>query len=274
MNRIHTAFPLLVLAAATSVEGYSEGGGSMSPINMENISIRINGVADIKYQQAADIESYDALARKKGAALAAANQKQLFHGSYGDIRAVVADKLSAAKNEDGTPTYGAPRLTIGSKRVTRVDDLTDGKVTGFHFEDDKGKTYKSDSDVKTEADKAFFDRVCAEQGVEASHFRDLIQTAADENPFNPSRKERSSGPRKIAKTYIATAEEIIKNGAGQAVADIMADKLDRAVDVTGDPESALYNLALAISDNEARERKEREENNKNKYLNMAGAAQG
>lgn len=246
-----------------ATEGGDGAGGTAigypPEANMKDIEIRVNGVGGIKYQEPADIETYDLLAKKPGAALEAANKQQKFHGSYGDIRAALTDAL--VKNGHGTP-----KLTIGKVEVTEVTETKDGKevVTGYQSVDGK-KTFKADSDVKVEADKAFFDRVCAELGVEGSHFKDLIQQVANANPFDPSRKERSSGPRKIAKTYIATAEAIIKEGAHETVAAGLEDLLERSVDVS-DPETRVMVLAAAISDNEARERKEREAQAKDKYL--------
>jgi hypothetical protein len=229
--------------------------------NMMDIEIKVNGVGGIKYQQPADVATYDLLAKRENACRDAANKQQLFHGSYGDIRAAVTGKLVAAG-------HGTPKLFIGKVEVVEVKDAED-KVTGYENVSGAHKSFKADADVKVEPDKAFFDRVCAEKGVDATYFKDLIQDAANENPFDPSRKERASGPRKIAKTYLETAAAIIEAGAHEGVASSLEELLERTIDVS-DPETRLQVLAAAISDNEARERKERDAQAKSKYLALVG----
>ena len=223
------------------------------------IEIRVNGVSGIKYAQPATVEVYDTLAKQPGRCLADACQKQLFHGSYSDIRSGITAALIAAG-------HGKPRLFATAKKIVVTEQFEgegdDAKLTGYV--DDKGKVYKPDTDISYEADKAFFDRVCAEQGVEASAFRDLIQEVADKNPFDPSRKTRTAGPRKIAKAYLEAAQGIVDNGQQAHAATQLADLLDRPVDVS-DPETAVMVLATAIADNELREKREREATLKNKY---------
>lgn len=255
--------------------GSGTGGASAKPHPHDGLSegsladseIRINGVGGIKYRVPASVEAYDTLAKRTGACLDAAVKQQLFHGSYGDIRAGITDKLV----ELG---HGKPRLTIGKVEVAEVFEEKDGKpeLTGYVSTDGKEKKFKSDADVKVEADKAFFDRVCAELGVEATHFADLIQAVADANPFDPSRKQRTAAQRKIAKTYIEAAQGIVDAGdiaINGAVAQL-SELLDRPIDVS-DPETRVMVIATAIADNELREKREREEKLKGKYLAFAGA---
>lgn len=269
----------LTLAAAATCFTRNEatelgdGGGDSTKItvfppeaNMEDIEIRVNGVAGIKYKQPKDIETYDLLAKRSGAALAAANKQQLFHGSYGDIRAAVTAKLVDAG-------YRKPKLFIGKTEVVEIfeGEGKDRKLKGYENVSGSHKEFKVDADVKVEPDKAYFDNICAENDLEPASFKDLIQEAANENGFDPSRKERTSGPRKIAKTYLAAAEQIIAAGdeAVLAVAAQLEENLERTIDVS-DPETRLQVLAAAISDSEAKERREREAQTANKYLSMAG----
>ena len=261
------ALPLLLMAAVREEFVGDNGGGATAPANawmtepdMTPIDIRVNGVSGIKFAQPATVEKYDSLAKVQGRCLADACAKHLFHSAYGDIRSGISAKLV----ETGE---GTPKMWIGKAEVTEVFEGEGDakKLTGYT--DAKGKSYKLDSDVKLEADKAFFDRVCAEKGVEASYFTDLIQSVANANPFDPSRKTRTAGPRKIAKTYLEAAQGIID--AGDAViagaTAQLSELLDRPLD-TSDPETRLTVLATAIADNELREKREREAKTKEKYL--------
>jgi len=258
------ALPTLLMAAT---DGNDLGGGAtlapdawMNEPDMTKVDIRINGVAGIKYATPATVEKYDTLAKSVGRCLSDACAKHLFHSAYGDIRAGITEKLI----KQGV---GTPKLWIGKAEVTETfeGEGDEKKLTGYT--DAKGKTYKADSDVKVEADKAFFDRVCAELGVEPTHFTALIQEVANSVPFDPSRKQRTAGPRKIAKTYIEAAQGIID--AGDAViagaTAQLSELLDRPID-TSDPETRLTVLATAIADNELREKREREAKTKEKYL--------
>ncbi len=272
LNALALIAPLFALARS-EFDGQGGGGGAavaedptawMREADMTGIEIRINGVPGIKYAQPATVEKYDALAKSPGRALSDACSKQLFHGSYGDIRAGITAKL--IENGEGTP-----KMWIGKDEVTEAyeGEGEARKLTGYTGA--KGKTYKLDADVKYEADKAFFDRVCLEKGVEATHFTALIQEVANSIPFDPSRKQRTAGARKIAKTYIEAAQGIIDAGdaAISGVAAQLAEKLERPLDVS-DVETRLMVLATAIADVELAEERERKAQTKNKYLVAAG----
>lgn len=227
------------------------------------VKIRIMGVADLDYAVPATVEAYDTLAKRQGRCLEDAVAKTLFHSSYGVIRAGITKALIEAG-------LGTPKLFATSKKI-EVTEVFEGegddkKLTGYV--DAKGKEYKADTDISVESDKNFFDRVCAEQGVEADHFRDLIQKVCDNNKFDPSVRERGTGQRKIAKTYIAAAQEIVDANAHEGVAQQLSEILNRMVDVS-DPETRVLVLATAISDQEAAERREKEANLKNKYLALS-----
>lgn len=259
-----------LFAIARSAEDATGGGGGaalapdawMKEEGMTPIEIRISGVAGIKYAQPATVEKYDALAKVQGRCLADACSKQLFHGTYGDIRAGITEKLI----KDG---YGTPKMWIGKVEVQETLD-NNKKVTGYVSVDGK-KTFKPDSDVKYEADKAFFDRICSERGVEAASFTSLIQEVANSCPFDPSRKERSSSPRKIAKAYLEAAQGIIDAGneAINGAAAQLSELLDKPLDVS-DKETRLTVLATAISEAELKEKRENEAKLKNKYLSKVG----
>jgi hypothetical protein len=233
--------------------------------SLVDTEIRVNGVSGIKFRVPATVEAFDTLAKRNGAALDAAVKQQLFHGSYGDIRAGITAKLV----EQGV---GKPKMSIGKFEVVEVFETKDDKseLVGYSTVDGK-KSFKLDQEVKIEPDKAFFDRVCAEQGVEPSHYADLIQQVANENPFDPSRKQRAAGARKIAKTYIEAAQGIVDAGelAINGATAQLSELLDRPIDVS-DPETRVMVIATAIADNELREKRERDEKLKNKYMAFAG----
>lgn len=181
----------------------------------------------------------------------------LYHGSYGAIRARVSELLE----ETGT---GTRKSFAGKKEITQTTKELDGKTVKIWVYDN-GKEVKEDADISTETDAQFFLRVCAEAGVEASHFTELVQRATNETPFDVTRKERAFAEKKANKTHLKIATEIADNGALERVANQLGAELGRDIDVTGDRDDAINNLALAIGENERREAEAR----KNKYLAMS-----
>lgn len=196
----------------------------------------------------------------------------LYHGSYGAIRAKVSELLEGtAKDDKGVALVGtdigiAKRESYcGKKLVSRVEKEVDGKTTKvWVFDNGKELTDAQVDTVETETDAKFFLRVCsqAERGIES--FQELIQLAANLVPFDVTRKERSAADKKANKTHIKIATEIADNGALERVAAQLSVDLGVEIDVSGDREDAINNLALAIGANERREAEVR----KNKYMAM------
>lgn len=189
-------------------------------------------------------------------------KQSLYHGSYGAIRAKLCDLLEEKK-------LGVRQSFLGKALVTR-SKKTEGEGEDakevFTWLDAKGKEVPKDKwdDIVTETEAVFFKRVCAERGVEATEFKNLIQQAANECPFDVTRKERTAAAKKAAKGHIKIAMEIANNGGLEKVLTQLGAKLGKTLEVTGDVEVDINTLALAIGENERREADER----KNKYLTM------
>ncbi len=182
----------------------------------------------------------------------------LYHGSYGGIR----DQVSKLAEEKGV---GKRLSFFGKKMVTSEVVEVEGKKTKvWKLENGKQLTDEQADTVETETDAIFFRRICAELGVEPTHFTALVQEAADLVPFDVTRKERTAADKKANKAHLKIAESIFENNAHEVVAKELSDLLEREVDVTGDREEAVNKLALAIGENEKREAALRA----NKYLTM------
>lgn len=186
-------------------------------------------------------------------------KQSLYHGSYGAIRAKVSELLESKE-------HGKRESVVNKKKVIRVDKEVEGKNTKVWVFESTGKELnEAQLDlVETETDAKFFLRICAEKGVEPNSFAALIQEAADLVPFDVTRKERGAAEKKANKTHLKIATEIADNGALERVATQLAVDLGREIDVTGDRDDAINNLALAIGENERREAEVR----KNKYMGM------
>ena len=196
-------------------------------------------------------------------------KQTLYHGSYGAIRAKVSELLEGtAKDANGNVIREgiAKRLSyLGKKLVNKIDKEVEGKTSKvWAFENGKELTESQTEDVETETDAKFFLRICAEQSVEPTAFAELIQLAADLVPYDVQRKERSAAEKKANKTHLKIATEIADNGALERVAQQLSVELGQEIDVSGDREDAINNLALAIGENERREAEVR----KNKYKTM------
>lgn len=186
----------------------------------------------------------------------------LYHGSFGAIRSKVSELLES----EG---HGKRQSMVNKKLVEKFDKPTEeGKtVKAWRFVDTEKELNESQLEkVETETDAQFFMRVCAEKGVDTSSFQDLIQRAANDTPFDVTRKERTAAEKKANKTHLKIATEIADNGALERVATQLSAELGRDIDVSGDREDAINALALAIGENERREAEAR----KNKYLAMGG----
>ena len=208
---------------------------------MKDHKIKPYGI-EINYSIPTTAQEFDELAGREGATLDLAVKQELYHGSYGDIRAEVTEKLIAA---------GYERQALKSEDRESTDAET-GEVTTETVV------------TKWETDAKFFERVCAELDVDASHFSTLVQEAADSCPFDPSRKERVAKAKKVAKTHLAAAQEIADAGALEAVAAKLGERLNITIDVSMGGDLAIENLGRAISLNEANEKKAL----KDKYANL------
>ena len=207
---------------------------------MQDTTIKVLEV-EVNYQTPATSEEFDTLAGKVGATLEMAVKQELFHGAYGDIRSGVADGL----------------IKLGHERKAL-------KTEERESTDEEGNVTTETVVTKWETEAVFFKRICATEGVEPTHFKDLIQEVALATPFDPSKKERSVAAKKIAKTHLECAQAIAAEGGLEHVAGVLADLLSIDVDVSMGGEDAIENLARAISINEQKEKKALA----NKYTNL------
>lgn len=182
----------------------------------------------------------------------------LFHGSYGAIRTKVTELIedrNIAKRD----------WICGKKVVTKTEVEADGKLTKVWYDGDGKALSESQAlTVKIETDAEFFLRVCASQGVEPTSFTELVQEAANLIPFDVTRKERVASEKKASKPLIKMATEIADNGALERVASQLSFDLGIEIDVTGDRDDAINNLAHAIGEDVRREAERR----KSKYSTM------
>lgn len=104
-----------------------------------------------------------------------------------------------------------------------------------------------------ETETKYFDRVCAEQGVERSHYQDLVTEVFNSVELDPTAKERSSKPKKIPATHLELAQEFIDEGKGEALAAFLSKKLGSTV------EASLESLALGLQEKDRREKQEKKD---------------
>jgi hypothetical protein len=178
-------------------------------------------------------------------------KQNLYHGSFGAIRAKITELLEASK-------LGKRENYFKKKVVTKQEDGS--------WLDASGKALATEQvgEIEIETDARFFLRTCAVNGVEPKAYTELVQEATNLVPFDVTRKERAAGEKKANKTHLKIATEIADNGALDRVASQLSADLGYEIDVTGDRDEAINTLALAIGENERREADLR----KNRYLNL------
>jgi hypothetical protein len=225
---------------------------------MKTVDIKLMGVV-LSYAISENAAEYNQLAKAapgEDPCHDDAVNKTLFHGSYGAIRVATAKKLVEA---------GYKRNWMLKNDIVTMEEVEkDGKKVKV-FTNAKGKvlTEAQAAECKLEAEFAFFKRICAELGVEPTHFQTTLQAAADACPFDPSARESTPAEKKAGKTHLKVAQQIADNGAIVQVAASLSNILGRMVDVSN-PETAVTVLALAIGENEAREAAAR----MNKYMTL------
>jgi len=211
----------------------------------------------VSYSVTETAEEFDALAGSTGATHDRAVKQELYHGSYGDIRAAVTAKLEFTEDPNGSPIVSTDPETgedvVSPALFARIPTETKEVETPVEGSE-TGEVTTETVVTKWETDAKFFDRVCSILDVEPDHFADLIQEAADESPFDPSKKERVKANKKVAKTHLAAAQEIADEGALEGVASALTARLGIEIDVS-DPDTAIENLGRAIAMNEAAEKK-------------------
>ena len=212
-------------------------------VQAETRSFNVDGLT---YNVPSNIDEFDTMANKPGTALECAI-------------AYVTEKDTLVKLRKAVIARLAEQTGITRKM------RDSGKTKKVEVDDGNGnKTVREEPImVPDETEVQYFKRVCASQKVEPEAFKSLIQEELNKIPFDPSASERTSKEKKIPQVYLDTAQEIVDQGAGDAVAADLTQSLGYTV--TGDVES----LAAAIQTNEARLRKERASAYINKATNKA-----
>tara|TARA_R110000868_G_scaffold104308_2_gene287316 strand:+ start:6902 stop:7582 length:681 start_codon:yes stop_codon:yes gene_type:complete len=226
---------------------------------MKNVIIKPFGV-EIKFDMPENLAEMITAAGggASGEAVVAelAHKQFLYHTAMGEIRSKVVEKIEE--------TTGHKRTIFHKKStVVTAENEGSGDDATVVYKDAKGKVVK-DPVISYETENNFLKRICAEDGVEAEAYTNLIQEVTNNVKYDLTVRERTASEKKVAKIYLTTAGEIIANGALVAVAANLGKLLGRTLDVS-DPDTAQEVLARAISDNEARERAA----SKDKYLAMA-----
>lgn len=180
------------------------------------------------------VEEFDQLAKKQGAALESAIMNVLYRGTLAKFRAAFVEWLAKE---------------TGIARKTRTEG-----------EGEKAKT------VPDEKDSVYVDRVIAtlsggdddKAAAIVAGWQAKAQELMDAAEFNPAESERKGGDgsKLVAKTYINWAKDAIAAGKGQALANLLTQKLGRTVAVDGS-ENDVMSLAKAIAENEAKIRADR-----------------
>ena len=192
---------------------------------------------DLVVQVPSTIEEYDTAAKKAGAALESAINNVLYRSTFAEFRGTFSDAI-----ENNT----------GIERKTEVVNGKDGQP-------------KKDSDGEvvtrfTETEKVYFDRVCATLAADgkfdspeaaAASFKDLAQSIIGGIAFDPSETERVfTGPKKIAKAYIAVAQKA--HDTGKLVH--LATQLQHKLGETWKVEHTVDSVARAIAEDQRRKR--------------------
>lgn len=191
-----------------------------------------------KLPVAASVESYDALAGRSDAVLESANSNVTYRSTLPNIRARFAELL---EEETG---------------IARKTKEVPGKS-----EDDEPK------EVYDESENVYFKRVLSETGnadnpAAFQHIADKVSAEVEEGGFtdddgkfielrfDPSGRQTSSGPRKrrIAKSYLEKAQQIIDAGKGEKWAEVWGEKLGFTIEPT------VEGIGGAIAENERRKR--------------------
>ena len=194
---------------------------------------------DINVKVPASIEDFDKLAKQTGAALKSAVLNVIYRSVLATFRDTFTEKLAEKT--------GIERSTKETGKFRTIKSTEEGVADT-----------KEAIVVWAETESDYFDRVVAtlvtsegktKEEVIAS-FQSLADSIAAGIAFDPSESApSSSGPKKIAKQYLDTAQVIINAGKADAVAAALSAKLNKTIT------SDLEGLARGISEDQALKRK-------------------
>jgi len=190
---------------------------------------------ELNYNVPSSVEEYDTLAKAVGACLESGINNVVYRSVLAKFRSKFSEAL-----ENNT----------GIKRKTELVLDKDGNPK----KDEDG----NEVERYVETEKDHFQRVCAEL-VKAGSFASIEAAAAsfhadaqsliDTIVFDPSEPEKSSsGPKKVAKAYIAYATDMEKAGN----LPILANKLREKLGSTWKIEDTVDSVARAIAEDQRR----------------------
>lgn len=184
---------------------------------MQNKEYKSLGLS-LSFQVPDSVEEFDANAKRAGACLDEAINNIVYRGSLAEFRDTFLTKV-----EEET---GIERTTEEKPSPTKADP-------------------NNTTTVYTESEAVYFKRVCAEKGCEPTEFQDLANQVAAAIVFDASAAERKpAGPKKLAKMYLASADEVIaKNAVPKALT-----KINEALGLSLTPDLTREQLAAAIRD--------------------------
>jgi len=188
----------------------------------------------VNLQVPSTVKEFDENAKKEGACLVEAINNVVYRGSLAEFRDLFLHGREADK--EANPPVTAIK---GLEDVTKIARKT--KATGK--KDDKGNAIE----VFDETEGEYFDRVCSQLKVEATHFQKLADEVAAALKFDASARERKpTGPKKLAAKYKDTAAAIM---AGPNLKRFLTD-LEKMVGVkwtaTGDKEKDTESLGWQV----------------------------
>lgn len=194
---------------------------------MKSTTIKSLGI-EVPFEVPESVEEFDNLAKEQGSCLQNGINNVLYRQSLAKIRSGFIEKFEEVSG------------------ITREVEV----VTPATFDEEGKELTKAVTKFK-DSEKKYFDFALAQLGKTAADFTDLMAEVAATVKFDPSAAERSSGPKKIAQTYIDVAQQVIDAGAEDAVAADLSEEL--GYEVTSDLES----LAAAVGESERRRKNER-----------------
>ena len=205
---------------------------------MQDLKAKSLGM-DFTIQVPSSVEEFDQLAGREGATLDEAINNVLYRSFHAEFR----------------PTFlhGSEELGIeGIEKQTGIERRT--KVVTPAKTDEAGKVTEDEVIAYDESEANYFKRVCAEKGVESTHFQPYAQEVASLLKFDPKKAPRqSSGPKKVAKQYLDAAAQIEKEGRLETSAANLQSKLSTP-ESTWVVEATVESVARAISEDQRRKR--------------------
>ena len=206
---------------------------------------------DFNVPVAVSTEAYDTLANKEGAAKDSANSNTTYRSTLPKVRDRFADVVEAFLTEK------YPNLVEGDdpeelvlRKTKEVSKGEDNEDVDTVFDESANEYLKRILKVIGSPGNPAPLQPCVDQVNEELK----VGEYTDENgthsiKFDPSGKERgTAGPKKVAKTYVKIATDIVNSGKGEQWAELWSQKLGFNI------EPSIEGIGRAIAENERRKR--------------------